>query len=156
MLDSVHEEVGAPAGRRSAQSDRVEADRIPRGDSRRRAAHPEGRGAERPASCRVVDQPAGVPATFDDHVKLMFDLQVLAYQCDLTRVITFMIGRELSGVTYPQIGVPDAHHPISHHQQEPEKIEKVAKINRYHVTLFAYLLEKLRARPTATARCSIT
>ena len=77
----------------------------------------------------------------------MFDLQVLAYQSDLTRVITFMLGHELSGVTYPQIGVPDAHHPISHHQQEPEKIAKVAKINAYHVTMFAYLLEKLRATP---------
>ena len=77
----------------------------------------------------------------------MCDLQVLAYQADLTRVITFMLGREFSGVTYPQIGVPDAHHPITHHQQEPEKIAKVAKINAYHVTQFAYLLEKLRATP---------
>ena len=77
----------------------------------------------------------------------MFDLQVLAYQCDLTRVITFMLGREFSGVTYPQIGVPDAHHPISHHQNEPEKIAKVAKINAYHVTQFAYLLDKLRSTP---------
>ena len=77
----------------------------------------------------------------------MCDLQVLAYQADLTRVITFMIGREFSGVTYPQIGVPDAHHPITHHQQEPEKIAKVAKINAYHVTQFAYLLERLRATP---------
>ena len=95
----------------------------------------------------VVDHPAGIPATYDEHVKLMFDLQVLAYQTDLTRVVTFMLGREFSGVTYPQIGVPDAHHPITHHQQEAEKIAKVAKINDYHVTLFAYLLEKLRATP---------
>ena len=64
----------------------------------------------------------------------MFDLQVLAYQADLTRVITFMIGRELSGATYPEIGVPDAHHPLSHHQNDPEKIAKLAKINAYHVT----------------------
>ena len=77
----------------------------------------------------------------------MFDLQVLAYQTDLTRVITFMIGREISGRTYPEIGVPDAHHPISHHRTIPTKIAKLAKINTYHATLFAYYLEKLRATP---------
>jgi hypothetical protein len=93
----------------------------------------------------VIERPRGIPATFDEHVKLMFDLEVLAYQCDLTRVITFMMGREFSGTTYPQIGVPDAHHPISHHQNEAEKIAKVARINAYHVELFAYLLEKLRS-----------
>ena len=80
-------------------------------------------------------------------MNLMFDLQVLAFQCDLTRVITFMVGHEHSGMTYPQIGVPDAHHPISHHQQEPEKVAKVAKINAYHMQMFARLLEKLQATP---------
>ena len=95
----------------------------------------------------VVEHPAGIPTSYDDHVKLMADLQVLAYQCDLTRVVTFMLGREFSGVTYPQIGVPDAHHPITHHQQEVEKIAKVAKINHYHVTQLAYLLDKLRSTP---------
>jgi hypothetical protein len=95
----------------------------------------------------LVDHPAGVPDSFDDHVKLMCDLQVLAYQADLTRVVTFMLGREFSGVTYPQIGVPDAHHPITHHQQEPEKIVKVAKINAYQVTKFAYLLDRMSATP---------
>ena len=95
----------------------------------------------------VIEHPGGIPATFEDHVKLMFDLEVLAYQCDLTRVITFMMGREFSGVTYPQIGVPDAHHPISHHQNEAEKVAKVARINAYHVKLFAYLLDRLRSTP---------
>jgi Protein of unknown function (DUF1552) len=95
----------------------------------------------------LVDHPAGIPPSYEDHVRLMFDLEVLAYQCDLTRVITMMLGREFSGVTYPQIGVPDAHHPISHHQNEAEKVARVAKINAYHVKLFAYLLEKLRATP---------
>jgi hypothetical protein len=95
----------------------------------------------------VIDHPSGVPASYDEHVRLMCDLQVLAYQADLTRVVTFMLGREFSGVTYPQIGVPDAHHPITHHQQEPEKIAKVAKINAYHVTQLAYLLDRLRATP---------
>jgi hypothetical protein len=98
-------------------------------------------------SLPVVDHPVGIPATYDEHVKLMCDLQVLAYQCDLTRVITLMLGREFSGVTYPQIGVPDAHHPITHHAGEPEKIAKVEKINAYHVTQFAYLLDKMRSTP---------
>ena len=95
----------------------------------------------------VVKNPSGIPANWEDHLKLMFDLQMLAYQTDLTRVITFMIGREHSGMTFPQIGVPDAFHPISHHQREPEKVEKVAKINAYCVRMFAYLLEKLRSTP---------
>ncbi|HJZ78403.1 MAG TPA: DUF1552 domain-containing protein [Vicinamibacterales bacterium] len=95
----------------------------------------------------LVDHPAGIPSGWEDHLNLMFDLQVLAFQCDLTRVITFMVGHEHSGMTYPQIGVPDAHHPISHHQQEPEKVAKVAKINAYHVKMLARLLEKLQATP---------
>jgi hypothetical protein len=77
----------------------------------------------------------------------MFDLEVLAYQSDLTRVTTLMLGREFSGMTYPQIGVPDAHHPVTHHAGEVEKIAKVAKINAYHVQLFSYLLERLQATP---------
>jgi hypothetical protein len=95
----------------------------------------------------LVEHPAGIPASYDDHARLMCDLQVLAYQCDLTRVVTFMLGREFSGVTYPQIGVPDAHHPITHHQQEAEKMAKVAKVNAYHVMQFAYLLDRLRSTP---------
>src|SRR5438067_396793 len=95
----------------------------------------------------VVNHPAGVPANWEDHLRLMFDLEVIAWQCDLTRVITLMIGHEHSGMTYPQIGVPDAHHPISHHQQEPEKVAKVAKINAYHMRMFAKFLEKLQATP---------
>jgi hypothetical protein len=95
----------------------------------------------------VVDHPAGIPSSWEDHLNLMFDLQVLAFRSDLTRVITLMVGHEHSGMTYPQIGVPDAHHPISHHQQEPEKVAKVAKINAYHVQMFARFLEKLQATP---------
>src|SRR4030095_3706382 len=93
----------------------------------------------------VVEHPAGIPATYDDHVTLMCDLQVRAYQVDLTRVVTFMLGRKFSGVTYPQIGVPDAHHPITHHQQEVEKIAKGVKINHYHVKQLSYLLESIQA-----------
>jgi hypothetical protein len=94
-----------------------------------------------------LERPASVPAAWEDHVKLMFDLQVLALQADLTRVITFQMARETSTRTYPQIGVPEPHHPISHHGDDPEKLTKLAKINAYHVSLFAYLLGRLKATP---------
>lgn len=93
------------------------------------------------------DRPAGVPDTFEQHARLMFDLQWLAYQGDVTRVTTFMIGREFSGRTYPEIGVPDAHHPISHHLRDPIRMEKCAKINHYHVSIFSEFVEKLRSTP---------
>jgi Protein of unknown function (DUF1552) len=92
----------------------------------------------------VVAQPMGIPDTFDAHARLMYDLLALAYQCDLTRVATFMIGKEVSGRSYPEIGVPDGHHACSHHQNDPVKLEKLAKINQYHIQHFAYFLEKLR------------
>ena len=94
-----------------------------------------------------LDRPTGVPAAYADHAKLMFDLQVLALQGDITRVITFQLARELSTRTYPEVGVPDPHHPISHHGNDPEKIAKLAKINEFHVSLFAEFLEKLKATP---------
>jgi hypothetical protein len=94
-----------------------------------------------------VAQPAGIPADFDSHVRLLYDLQLLAYQADLTRVVTFMYGREQTARPYPQIGIPEPHHPLTHHQQNPEKMEKCAKIQRYHIALFAQHLEKLRNTP---------
>ena len=94
-----------------------------------------------------LDRPVGVPAAYADHARLMFDLQVLALQGDVTRVITFQLARETSTRTYPEIGVPDAHHPTTHHGNNPEKLAKVAKINAFHVSLFAYFLEKLKATP---------
>ncbi|MEE2636284.1 MAG: DUF1552 domain-containing protein [Acidobacteriota bacterium] len=94
-----------------------------------------------------VAQPEGIPATFAEHVRLMFDLQVLAHQVDLTRVSTFMLGREVSSRTYTEIGVPDAHHPLSHHEYKADKIALMAKINAYHTSLFAEYLTKLRATP---------
>ena len=93
---------------------------------------------------QALERPTSVPEDWEDHVKLMFDLQVLALQADLTRVITFQMAREGSTRSYPQIGVPEPHHPISHHVNDPAKLEKLAKINAYHVSLFGYLLEKLR------------
>jgi hypothetical protein len=95
----------------------------------------------------TFERPIGAPQAWEDHVKLMFDLQVLALQADITRVITFQLAREVSTRTYPQIGVPEPHHPVSHHQNDPEKLAKLTKINTYHVTLFAYLLDKLRSTP---------
>jgi hypothetical protein len=92
-------------------------------------------------------QPAGVPDGFEPHVQLLYDLQLLAYQSDLTRVITFMYGREQTGRPYPQIGIPEPHHSLTHHQNDPAKMEKCTRIQTYHVKLFADYLAKLRATP---------
>lgn len=95
----------------------------------------------------LLEQPQGIPNEIEDHLELMLDLQFLAFQADLTRVATFMVGKEQNARPYPQIGVPEAWHPLSHHRQDPERIALMAKINRYHVELFAKYLEKLRATP---------
>jgi hypothetical protein len=95
----------------------------------------------------ALDQPQGAPPVFEDHLALMLDLQLLAFQSDLTRVTTFMIGKEQSARPYPQIGVPEAHHPLSHHNDIPELIAHMSKINRYHTQLFSQYLAKLRATP---------
>src|SRR6266705_3369560 len=93
----------------------------------------------------AMEQPQGAPPVFEDHLALMLDLQLLAFQSDLTRVISFMIGKEQSARPYPQIGVPEAHHPLSHHDNVPDLIAHMSKINRYHVELFSKYLGKLRA-----------
>ena len=95
----------------------------------------------------VVDRPAGVPPTFEQHAKLMFDLLTLAYQTDMTRVATYLMAQEQSVRTYPEIGVPDPHHPLSHHQDDPAKLEKQAKLNVFMMQQFVYFLDKLRATP---------
>jgi hypothetical protein len=94
-----------------------------------------------------LDRPVGVPAAFADHAKLMFDLQILAFQADITRVVAFQLTREQSNRTYPEIGVPDPHHPTSHHGNDPEKVEKISKINRFHVSLFSEFLQRMKATP---------
>jgi hypothetical protein len=94
---------------------------------------------------RDLDRPVGVPAAYADHARLMFDLQVLALQGDITRIITFQLARETSNRTYPEIGVPDPHHPLSHHGNDPDKIARMAKINQFHVSLFAEFVAKLMA-----------
>ena len=95
----------------------------------------------------TLEQPQGAPPVFEDHLALMLDLQLLAFQSDLTRVISFMIGKEQSARPYPQIGVPEAHHPLSHHNDVPDLIAHMSKINRYHTQLFSQYLSKLRATP---------
>lgn len=100
---------------------------------------------EHPQFAGIMEKPAGVPPLFTDYVKLMFDIQILALQADLTRVITFMYGREASQRTYGEIGIPDPHHPLTHHRGIPEWIEKVTRINVYHAQHFAYFLEKLKS-----------
>jgi hypothetical protein len=105
--------------------------------------------AERQSSLELpaLDQPLGAPPVFEDHLALMLDLQLLALQSDLTRVISFMLSKEQSARPYPQIGVPDAHHPLSHHNNIPELVARMSKINRYHAELFSKYLAKLRATP---------
>ena len=145
ILDSVIEEVArlrSSVGQadRTKLSEYLEAIR----DVERRIQLAE---EQRDQELPLLDHPEGIPGNYEDHVKLMWDLMVLAYRTDMTRVITLMLGREFSGMTYPQIGVPDAHHPISHHAGEPEKIAKMIKVNQYHMTLFSSLLDKLRSTP---------
>ncbi|HXH24396.1 MAG TPA: DUF1552 domain-containing protein, partial [Vicinamibacterales bacterium] len=100
-------------------------------------------GADLPALVR----PRGIPERFDEHVKLMFDLQWLAFRADLTRVVTFMLGRELNFRTYPEIGITEGHHGLSHHQDNPTQLAKYAKLNTYQTDLFAWFLQRLQSTP---------
>jgi hypothetical protein len=96
------------------------------------------------ADITLPEEPAGIPFSYEQHVGIMFDLLALAWQADITRVFTFMMAREVSNRTYPQVGVPDGHHATSHHQNRPDKIDKLVKIQTYHLTLFAKFLDTLR------------
>lgn len=113
-------------------------------DVERRIARAEEQSAK---EMPVLDRPAGVPDAYDEHARIMFDLMAAALQSDMTRVITFMMAREQSDWTYREIGIYDAHHPTTHHQNDPVKIDKVTKINIFHTTLLAYYLEKLASTP---------
>lgn len=144
LLDSVAEDLASlkrqlGPGDRAKVSQYLESVR----DVERRIQQAEAQTADE--SLQDLDRPVGVPAAYADHARLMFDLQVLAYQADVTRVITFQLARETSNRTYPEIGVADPHHPLTHHGNDPAKIAKVAKINRFHVSLFSYYLERLKA-----------
>lgn len=95
-----------------------------------------------------MNRPSGaIPESFEEHVKLMMDLQVLAYQTDMTRVITFMLSKDITNRTYPEIGVRDPHHPLSHHQHKPESLKKLAKINVFHLEMLSYYLDRLKETP---------
>src|SRR5262245_22457110 len=94
-----------------------------------------------------MDQPIGIPANYGEHAKLLMDLLAVAYQTDLTRVSTFMMGREVSARPYPEIGISDSHHPLSHHQDEPAKIERLSTINEYHCQQFAHFVKRLATTP---------
>ncbi len=144
ILDSVLEKVDRLQGGLGTR-DRAKLDEYLQSvrEIERRIQNAESQGRALP----VVESPAGIPVSYDEHARLMFDMQALAFQTDTTRVITFQIGREQSGATYPQIGVSDSHHPISHHGGDRNKIESLAKINAYHVSLFAYFLERLASMP---------
>lgn len=103
--------------------------------------------AQSTASSEAMSAPIGIPESFEEHMRLMFDLLVVAYQADLTRVFTFMTGREASQRTYPELGLPETHHDTSHHGRQPEKMAQHAKINTYFSTLFSEFLAKLDASP---------
>jgi hypothetical protein len=145
LLDSVNEKLARLRAELGPQ-DRVKVEQYTDAvrDVERRIAR-----AEQQADLELpdMDQPQGAPPVFEDHLALMLDLQLLAYQSDLTRVISFMLGKEQSARPYPQIGVPEAHHPLSHHQDQPALIGHMSKINTYHAELFANYLAKLRATP---------
>ena len=112
----------------------------------RRIAKAEKQNSESVGSA-APDAPVGIPDSFEEHANLLFDLWAIAFQADITRVVSFMLARELSTRTYPQIGVPDGHHPVSHHQNDVQKMEQQAKINTYHMEMFAKFLGKLKAMP---------
>ena len=144
ILDSVSVKL-ADLKRDLGPQDRIKVDQYSEAirDVERRIQKAEEQRVELPA----MEQPQGAPPVFEDHLAMMLDLQVLAFQSDLTRVISFMIGKEQSARPYPQIGVPEAHHPLSHHNDVPELIAHMSKINRYHTQLFSQYLAKLRAAP---------
>jgi hypothetical protein len=143
LVDSVNERVRELQRRLGPSDNRKVNDYLAalRDVERRIQKAEEQSGKELPE----MAQPAGIPDNFVDHVRLLYDLQLLAFQSDLTRVITFMYGREQTGRPYPHIGVPEAHHPLTHHQADPVKMEKCTRIQRHHVELFAEYLGKLRA-----------
>ena len=145
ILDSVAEKL-ADLKKELGPPDQVKIDEYTeaiRDVERRIQKAEEQQDVELPA----MEQPQGAPPVFEDHLALMLDLQLLAFQSDLTRVITFMLGKEQSARPYPRIGVPEAHHPLSHHNNIPELIARMSQINRYHTQLFSGYLAKLRATP---------
>lgn len=149
LLDTVSEEF-ARLQKTLGPADRERVDQYLESvrDVERRIQLAESAAAENPVPDR--DRPTGVPPAYADHARLMFDLQLLALQGDITRVITFQLARETSTRSYTEIGVSEPHHPLTHHGNDPDKIAKVAKINQFHVSLFAEFLQKLAATREAS------
>ena len=145
VLDAVSEELG-DLERVIGPWDRVKLDEYLSAvrDAERRIAMAERQNT---LELPVVDQPVGKPSDYAEHAKLMMDLLALAYQTDLTRISTFMLAREISGLAYPEIGVSDSHHPISHHQDKPANLEKLHRINEYHFQQFTHLVKRMAATP---------
>jgi hypothetical protein len=146
ILDSVLDEAALlqrdlGTGDRSKVDEYLEAVR----DVERRIQRAEQQTGD--VTLELPDRPTDVPETFEDHAKLMFDLQVLAFQADITRVTSLLLAREQSSRSYPNIGVPEPHHSISHHRDDPALIAKKAKIDAYHIQLLGYFLEKLNRTP---------
>jgi hypothetical protein len=146
ILDSVKESVASlqrrlGAGDRARVAEYLDSMR----EIERRIQIAERQGME--SDVVLPDRPIGVPEAYDDHAKLMFDLAALAFQADITRVFTLLLGREQTNRPYPWLGVPEAHHAISHHQNDPVRLAKAAKINTYHISLLARFAEKLRSIP---------
>jgi hypothetical protein len=147
ILDSVSREAapflsGLGASDRTKLNQYLDAVR----DVEQRIQRAETQGAKK-LPVTLMEQPLGIPETFAEYAKVMFDMQALAFQTDLTRVISIMVAREQSARAYPEIGVGDPHHPLTHHNGDPQKIANVLKINIFHAKLFAYFLQKLAATP---------
>ena len=145
VLDAVNEEL-SDLEREIGPGDRLKLDEYLSAvrDAERRIEMAERQNTR---ELPVFDQPVGTPSDYAEHAKLMMDLLALAYQTDLTRISTFMLAREVSARAYPEIGVSDSHHPISHHQDKPTNLERLHKINEYHFQQFAHLVRKLAATP---------
>jgi hypothetical protein len=143
ILDSVVEEI-SDLGQTLGSGDRTKLNEYLDSvrEIERRIQNLEAQGVQ---SVDLPERPTDIPNTFGEHTKLMFDLQLLGYRADVTRVFTMIMARELSPRTYPEIGVPEQHHPVSHHRNDPDLIAKKAKIDTYHVQLLTYFLEKLKA-----------
>jgi len=128
------------AGDRRKMSDYLDSVR----EIERRIQRAEEQNAKNP-ELPALDRPDGIPPTFEEHIQLMYDMMTLAFQADLTRVITFMYSREGGNRTYPQVGVPDAHHGLSHHMNDPAKMARLQKIDQHHVQMLSYFLGKMHA-----------
>ena len=146
ILDSVTEDMARLVSTLGA-SDRVRVDQYVEAvrEVERRIQRAESQADE--SALALPDRPVGIPETYDEHAKLLFDLLLLTYQADITRVFSLQLGREQSARTFPWIGVNEGHHGVSHHQDNPEKIAAIAKINAYHIQLLSYFVEQLAETP---------